>query len=87
MHVGFFAVSVNFLTSCTFHIDLQTKLIKLVSRQLVAKSRLQAGAIPESLREYPKIKQWLRIVGVSDDTVEVQVKINQKYAELRCYFL
>lgn len=42
---------------------LQTKIVKLVSKQLVIKARVKAQ---EKLKIYPKTEQWLRIVGVRE---------------------
>ena len=50
---------------------LQGKLIGLFSKQLVAKGKLSKDEIPPELREFPKTKQWLKIVGVDEDVIEV----------------
>ena len=42
----------------------QTKLIKLFSKQLVAKTQLKAEDNKKHLSEYPKTEQWLTIVGL-----------------------
>lgn len=44
----------------------QTKLIKLFSKQLVAKSKLAAEDNEKHLGEYPKTEQWLMIVGLKN---------------------
>ncbi|XP_063395832.1 kinase suppressor of Ras 2-like isoform X1 [Mytilus trossulus] len=44
--------------------DTETKLIKLFSKQLVAKTQLKAEDNKKHLSEYPKTEQWLTIVGL-----------------------
>ncbi|RWS08806.1 Kinase suppressor of Ras 2-like protein [Dinothrombium tinctorium] len=49
---------------------LETKLVKLFSRQVVAKRKCANGVDVEQLQQYPQLKQWLRVVGVSDKSAE-----------------
>ena len=51
----------------------QSKLIKLFSKQLVAKNRLQLDEIPEVLDKYPSIEQWLHVVGFPDEASKVNI--------------
>lgn len=60
---------------------LQSKLIKLFSKQIVAKARLRQqlelngnGELPRQLQEFPKTDQWLGIVGLSDQVINVSVQ-------------
>ena len=46
--------------------DTETKLIKLFSKQLVAKAKLAAEDSEKHLGEYPKTEQWLMIVGLKN---------------------
>lgn len=50
--------------------EAESKLIKLFSNQLVAKRRLQDEEMPECLEGYPRLRQWLNVVGLRNDTIE-----------------
>ena len=41
------------------------------SKQIVIKSKLSADHLYDKLSDYPKTDQWLRVVGLSKDTVKV----------------
>ncbi|UYV84792.1 KSR1, partial [Cordylochernes scorpioides] len=53
-------------TACTTLIRASspkhTKLIKLFSKQLVAKKKY--GTLKQELKKYPKMAQWLKVVGL-----------------------
>ena len=51
----------------------QSKLVKLFSSQLVAKRRLQGPEMPECLNTYPKLGQWLAVVGLQRNTIQVRI--------------
>ncbi len=36
-----------------------------------AKLKLDRDKVPQKLQDYPKIEQWLQIVGISEDAVQV----------------
>ncbi|KAJ8312649.1 hypothetical protein KUTeg_010022 [Tegillarca granosa] len=48
----------------------ESKLIKLFSKQLVAKAQLATDDIHDKLAEYPKTEQWLQVVGLKQDIVQ-----------------
>lgn len=51
---------------------VQEKLVKLFSLQLVTKRHLPVGvALPSELQQYPSLKQWLQVVGLSKDSIYV----------------
>nr|CAD7428222.1 unnamed protein product [Timema monikensis] len=50
---------------------LEGKLIKLYSRQLVTKAKLQEDALPTEMRHFPSLKQWLQVVGLSQESIRV----------------
>lgn len=50
--------------------DTESKLIKLFSNQIVAKRRLPAEEMPECLAAYPRLDQWLDVVGLKDNTIQ-----------------
>lgn len=52
---------------------LQTKLVKMFSRQLVSKANVKNLALAPKLAEYPNTEQWLKVVGLPDSTVKVRV--------------
>ena len=43
------------------------------SKQIVIKSKLSADHLYDKLSDYPKTDQWLRVVGLSKDTVKVSL--------------
>jgi len=49
---------------------VQGKLIKLFSRQLVAKAKA-----PEELKNVPSLEQWLQVVGLSPQVVKVSSEV------------
>lgn len=48
----------------------QGKLVKLFSKQLVAKAKIPVEELPSIVRNIPSIKQWLQVVGISQPSVE-----------------
>ncbi|GAB6030041.1 hypothetical protein CHUAL_005725 [Chamberlinius hualienensis] len=48
---------------------LESKLIKLFSRQLITKAGLDHKNLPE-LKQYPRLKQWLVVVGLAMPSVQ-----------------
>ncbi|XP_057320435.1 kinase suppressor of Ras 2 [Microplitis mediator] len=48
---------------------LEGKLIKLYSKQLVTKSKLAVGSLPPEMRQYPSLSQWLRVVGLTPESI------------------
>ncbi|CAG2110626.1 unnamed protein product, partial [Medioppia subpectinata] len=48
---------------------LETKLVKLFSRQLVAKRKCKDSHNITELRQYPQLRQWLRVVGLGDKSI------------------
>lgn len=52
---------------------LQGKLIKLYSKQLVTKAKLAIESLPAEMRHYPSLQQWLRVVGLAQESVEVNM--------------
>lgn len=49
---------------------LEGKLIKLFSRQLVTKGTLKEEELPQEYRNLPCLSQWLRVVGLSQESIE-----------------
>ncbi|KZS20755.1 Kinase suppressor of Ras 1 [Daphnia magna] len=49
---------------------IEGKLVKLFSKQLVAKAKIPIEGIPYEVRNIPSIKQWLQVVGISQPSVE-----------------
>ena len=56
-----------------FWLLFQSKLIKLVARQLITKTLLKLEHVPKDLVAYPNTEQWLHIVGVNRDTINVSL--------------
>lgn len=50
---------------------LQGKLIKLYSKQLVTKEKLAIESLPAEMRQYPSLQQWLRVVGLTQESIQV----------------
>ncbi|KAJ9598885.1 hypothetical protein L9F63_026579 [Diploptera punctata] len=48
---------------------LEGKLIKLYSRQLVAKAKLQEDALSSERKHVPSLQQWLQVVGLSPESI------------------
>lgn len=53
----------------------QGKLVKLFSRQLVVKQKCnnEDWNHNEKLRYYPKLEQWLQVVGINEEAIKVDV--------------
>ncbi|EZA49190.1 kinase suppressor of Ras 2 isoform X2 [Ooceraea biroi] len=49
---------------------LEGKLIKLYSKQLVTKAKL-ADSLPTEMRQYPSLQQWLRVVGLTQESIQM----------------
>jgi len=49
---------------------IEGKLVKLFSKQLVAKAKIATEGLPPEVRNIPSVKQWLQVVGVSQVSVE-----------------
>ncbi|XP_012225443.1 kinase suppressor of Ras 2 isoform X2 [Linepithema humile] len=49
---------------------LEGKLIKLYSKQLVTKAKL-ADSLPAEMRQYPSLQQWLRVVGLNQESIQM----------------
>lgn len=60
------------LTICAHPLVLQTKLVKLFSRQLVAKRKLNGSNNITELKPYPQLRQWLRVVGLDNKSIDVR---------------
>ncbi|KAK6625057.1 hypothetical protein RUM43_005348 [Polyplax serrata] len=55
---------------------LEGKLIKLFSRQLVNKAKLSEDSLPIEMKNIPRLRQWLQVVGLSEDAVKgVMLKV------------
>ncbi|XP_043464776.1 kinase suppressor of Ras 2 [Leptopilina heterotoma] len=50
---------------------LEGKLIKLYSKQLVTKSKLTEESLPAEMRQYPSLPQWLRVVGLRPESIQM----------------
>ncbi|XP_043272941.1 kinase suppressor of Ras 2 [Venturia canescens] len=50
---------------------LEGKLIKLYSKQLVTKAKLPVDSLPAEMRQYPSIQQWLRVVGLTPESIQM----------------
>ncbi|KAJ9587394.1 hypothetical protein L9F63_019095 [Diploptera punctata] len=48
---------------------LEGKLIKIYSRQLVAKAKLQEDALSSERKHVPSLQQWLQVVGLSPESI------------------
>lgn len=60
------------LTSSKYsYVTFQSKLVKLFSRQLVARYKCPNGNNNSHLQPYPQLRLWLRVVGLSNTTIEV----------------
>ncbi|EEB14308.1 predicted protein [Pediculus humanus corporis] len=56
---------------------LEGKLIKLFSRQLVNKAKLSEDSLPTEMKNVPRIRQWLQVVGLSEDAVKgIMLKVS-----------
>ncbi|KAG1658373.1 Kinase suppressor of Ras 2 [Nymphon striatum] len=49
--------------------SLETKLIKLFCRQLLAKSKVADQDLHSELQQYPSLKQWLQVVGLTNKSI------------------
>ncbi|CAL1528760.1 unnamed protein product [Lymnaea stagnalis] len=58
--------------------DAESKIIRMVGTQLVAKQKLSVNIMPEVLKEYPKLEPWLKIVGIPNDSIKAI--LNEKLA-------
>ena len=50
----------------------QGKLIKLFGKQLVTKAKLKLDELPSELVQFPKIQQWLKVVGIRPNSLQVR---------------
>ncbi|KAF7411196.1 hypothetical protein HZH66_000092 [Vespula vulgaris] len=50
---------------------LEGKLIKLYSKQLVTKAKLAVESLPVEMRQYPSLQQWLRVVGLTQESIQM----------------
>ncbi|XP_032674080.1 kinase suppressor of Ras 2 isoform X1 [Odontomachus brunneus] len=50
---------------------LEGKLIKLYAKQLVTKAKLAADSLPAEMRQYPSLQQWLRVVGLAPESIQI----------------
>ncbi|BFZ18307.1 hypothetical protein BsWGS_21345 [Bradybaena similaris] len=50
--------------------EAESKLIRLVGNQLVAKQKLNVDVMPDVLKDYPKLELWLKIVGIPEDAIK-----------------
>ncbi|XP_011500487.1 PREDICTED: kinase suppressor of Ras 2 [Ceratosolen solmsi marchali] len=50
---------------------LEGKLIKLYSKQLVTKEKLAIESLPVEMRQYPSLQQWLRVVGLTPESIQL----------------
>ncbi|KAG5343977.1 KSR1 Kinase, partial [Acromyrmex heyeri] len=50
--------------------QMEAKLIKLYSKQLAAKAKL-ADSLPSDMIQYPLLEQWLRVVGLTEDSIQM----------------
>ncbi|XP_054257932.1 kinase suppressor of Ras 2 isoform X1 [Macrosteles quadrilineatus] len=50
---------------------LEGKLIKLFSRQLILKAKLKDDGTPAEIKHVPSLRQWLQVVGLSPDSVQI----------------
>ncbi|KAI4490222.1 hypothetical protein M0802_010856 [Mischocyttarus mexicanus] len=51
---------------------LEGKLIKLYSKQLVTKAKLSVESLPAEMRQYPSLQQWLRVVGLTQESIQLE---------------
>ena len=54
------------------HCCFQGKLIKLFGKQLVTKAKLKLDELPSELVQFPKIQQWLKVVGIRPNSLQVR---------------
>ena len=61
--------------------NLQSKLVKLFSKQLIAKSQIttEDSHYHDKLKLYPKTDQWLTVVGLQEDVIKVYCKVYFDY--------
>ena len=72
---------------CLFCIlfNFQGKLVKLFSKQLVAKQKCNEDLNHcQKLREYPKLEQWLQVVGINEEAIKVKTIIIDN--NVHCYY-
>ena len=50
----------------------QGKLIKLFGKQLITKAKLKLDELPPELLQFPKMQQWLKVVGIRPNTLQVR---------------
>ncbi len=53
---------------------LQSKLIRLIGKQLVAKAKLNTDSLPSKLQKYPDTEQWLKIVDINQASIDVSAQ-------------
>lgn len=50
--------------------NLEGKLIRLFSKQLVYKTMIPNDQLPSDVQPYPLLRQWLRVVGLSNSSID-----------------
>ena len=66
---------VVYVVPAVFCVCYQSKLIRLFSRMLIAKSKLRLHAYFSELEAFPNTNQWLHIVGFTDSTLRVSIAL------------
>jgi hypothetical protein len=64
-----------YFTAIKLIFKLQGKLIKLYARQLMTKAKLQDDILPSERKHVPSLEQWLQVVGLSAESIQVCVYI------------
>ncbi|KAK0058787.1 kinase suppressor of Ras 2 [Biomphalaria pfeifferi] len=63
--------------------DAESKIIRMVGTQLVAKEKLkQLNVSTETLKEYPKLELWLKIVGIPNDAIKAILDEGLSFCDL-----
>lgn len=62
-----------FIIKSNLYFSVQGKLIKLYSKQLVTKSKLPEESLPVEMRQCPSLSQWLRVVGLTPESIQVKI--------------
>ncbi|XP_059146950.1 kinase suppressor of Ras 2-like isoform X2 [Physella acuta] len=62
--------------------DAESKIIRMVGTQILAKRKLNLDVIPESLRDYPKLELWLKIVGIPNDAIKAILNEGHSFSNL-----
>jgi kinase suppressor of Ras 2 len=65
--------------------ELESKLIRLFSRQLMLLTSIDAETLASEpdLQKYPNVRQWLEVVGLQKSTIEVVMQQNADLRELK----